>query len=183
MPTLGSLPTPHLFSGPFAVISVMIGSLTDSLVPSENFLESINGSNATVNEELRDAARVELVATITVLTGIFQVRWSQPSLAENRRSVGHFCHLFFQVALGLLQFGFVVTYLSDPLVRGYTTAASVHVLVSQLKNVFGVSQGEHAGPLSLFVVSGGLLAPKNPWCSPVGHTEASKNLLGRHLLS
>ncbi|NXH40122.1 S26A6 protein, partial [Dicaeum eximium] len=126
VPTLGSLPTLYLFSGPFAVISVMIGSLTDSLVPSENFLESVNGSNATVNEELRDAARVELVATITVLTGIFQV------------------------ALGLLQFGFVVTYLSDPLVRGYTTAASVHVLVSQLKNVFGVSQGEHSGPLSLF---------------------------------
>ncbi|NXD66120.1 S26A6 protein, partial [Eolophus roseicapillus] len=118
---------PCLSPGPFAVISVMIGSLTDSLLPSENFLESINGSNMTVNEERRDAARVELVATITVLTGIFQV------------------------ALGLLQFGFVVTYLSDPLVRGYTTAASVHVLISQLKNVFGVSLGEHSGPLSLFV--------------------------------
>ncbi|NXW00325.1 S26A3 protein, partial [Fregetta grallaria] len=126
--TLGSLPTLCLSPGPFAVISVMIGSVTDSLAPSENFLESVNGTNITmVNEERRDAARVELVATITVLTGIFQV------------------------ALGLLQFGFVVTYLSDPLVRGYTTAASVHVLVSQLKNVFGVSLGEHSGPLSLFM--------------------------------
>ncbi|NXS65824.1 S26A6 protein, partial [Pandion haliaetus] len=125
--TLGSLPPPFLSPGPFAVISVMIGSMTDSLLPSENFLESINGSNMTVNEARRDAARVELVATVTVLTGIFQV------------------------ALGLLQFGFVVTYLSDPLVRGYTTAASVHVLVSQLKNVFGVSLGEHSGPLSLFM--------------------------------
>ncbi|NXV12463.1 S26A6 protein, partial [Cepphus grylle] len=124
--TLGSLPTRRLSSGPFAVISVMIGSLTESLVPSEDFLESVNGSNMTVNEEKRDAARVELVATITVLTGIFQV------------------------ALGLLQFGFVVTYLSEPLVRGYTTAASVHVLISQLKNVFGISLGEHSGPLSLF---------------------------------
>ncbi|NWT06359.1 S26A6 protein, partial [Mionectes macconnelli] len=127
MLTLDSLPTLYLSPGPFAVISVMIGSLTESLLPSENFMESVNGSNATVNEALRDAARVELVATITVLTGIFQV------------------------VLGLLQFGFVVTYLSDPLVRGYTTAASVHVLVSQLKNVFGVSVGEPSGPLSLFV--------------------------------
>ncbi|KAF1542763.1 Solute carrier family 26 member 6, partial [Eudyptula minor] len=128
--TLDSLPTPCLSPGPFAVISVMIGSLTDSLMPSEKFLESvnINGTNITmVNEEQRDAARVELVATITVLTGIFQV------------------------ALGLLQFGFVVTYLSDPLVRGYTTAASVHVLISQLKNVFGLSLNEHSGPLSLFM--------------------------------
>uniref|UniRef100_A0A8C9EIK2 Solute carrier family 26 member 6 n=1 Tax=Pavo cristatus TaxID=9049 RepID=A0A8C9EIK2_PAVCR len=123
----------HNSVGPFAVISVMIGSVTDSLVPSENFLEFANGTNDTVvNEAQRDAARVELVATITVLSGIFQV------------------------ALGLLQFGFVVTYLSDPLVRGYTTAASVHVLISQLKNVFGVSLGEHSGPLSLFVVSEGL---------------------------
>uniref|UniRef100_A0A803Y3E4 Solute carrier family 26 member 6 n=1 Tax=Meleagris gallopavo TaxID=9103 RepID=A0A803Y3E4_MELGA len=117
----------HNSVGPFAVISVMIGSVTDSLVPSEDFMEFINGTNVTaVNEAQRDAARVELVATITVLSGIFQV------------------------ALGLLQFGFVVTYLSDPLVRGYTTAASVHVLISQLKNVFGVSLGEHSGPLSLF---------------------------------
>ncbi|XP_042736120.1 solute carrier family 26 member 6 isoform X2 [Lagopus leucura] len=118
----------HNSVGPFAVISVMIGSVTDSLVPSEDFMEFDNGTNGTVvNEAQRDAARVELVATITVLSGIFQV------------------------ALGLLQFGFVVTYLSDPLVRGYTTAASVHVLISQLKNVFGVSLGEHSGPLSLFV--------------------------------
>ncbi|NXI69268.1 S26A6 protein, partial [Anseranas semipalmata] len=126
--TSGSLPAPCTSPGPFAVISVMIGSVTDSLVPSEDFLVSVNGTNTTiVDEARRDTARVELVATITVLTGIFQV------------------------ALGLLQFGFVVTYLSDPLVRGYTTAASVHVLISQLKNVFGVSLGEHSGPLSLFV--------------------------------
>uniref|UniRef100_A0A8C0IGC9 Solute carrier family 26 member 6 n=1 Tax=Bubo bubo TaxID=30461 RepID=A0A8C0IGC9_BUBBB len=134
----------HNSVGPFAVISVMIGSLTDSLLPSENFLESVNGSNTTVNEAQRDAARVELVATITVLTGIFQV------------------------ALGLLQFGFVVTYLSDPLVRGYTTAASVHVLVSQLKNVFGVSLGEYSGPLSMFMVSGGSLLPRTLWALTCG---------------
>ena len=83
--TLGSLPTPCLSPGPFAVISVMIGSVTESLVPSENFLESVNGTNVTmVNEERRDAARVELVAAITVLTGIFQVRGPQPSLAGSR---------------------------------------------------------------------------------------------------
>ncbi|NXA56536.1 S26A6 protein, partial [Nothocercus julius] len=116
------------FPGPFAIISVMIGSVTDSLVPSDNFLETVNNTNETVVNEARlNAARVELVATLTILVGVFQV------------------------ALGLLQFGFVVTYLSDPLVRGYTTAASVHVLISQLKYVFGISLGEHSGPLSLIM--------------------------------
>uniref|UniRef100_A0A7M4FJU2 Solute carrier family 26 member 6 n=1 Tax=Crocodylus porosus TaxID=8502 RepID=A0A7M4FJU2_CROPO len=120
----------HNSVGPFAVISVMIGSVTDLMVPSDDFMELVNGTNNTIlNEARRDAVRVELVAALTILVGIFQV------------------------GLGLLQFGFVVTYLSDPLVRGYTTAASVHVLISQLKYVFGVRLGEHSGPLSLFTVS------------------------------
>ncbi|XP_062977681.1 solute carrier family 26 member 6 [Elgaria multicarinata webbii] len=115
----------HISVGPFAVISVMIGSVTVALEPSEKYLEVINGTNDTINEPLRDAARIELVATLTFLVGIFQI------------------------ALGLLQFGFVATYLSEPLVRGYITAASIQVLVSQLKYVFGMHLEERSGPLSL----------------------------------
>ncbi|CAM5125990.1 unnamed protein product [Eretmochelys imbricata] len=117
----------HISVGPFAVISIMIGSVTGSLMPNSNFMDPVNGTNETVlNEARRDSARVELVATLTVLVGIFQI------------------------ALGMLQFGFVVTYLSEPLVRGYTTAAAVHVLVSQLKYVFGVEVAEQSGPFSMF---------------------------------
>uniref|UniRef100_A0A8C0GGJ4 Solute carrier family 26 member 6 n=1 Tax=Chelonoidis abingdonii TaxID=106734 RepID=A0A8C0GGJ4_CHEAB len=117
----------HISVGPFAVISVMIGSVTGSLMPNSNFMDPDNGTNETVlNEARRDSARVELVATLTVLVGVFQM------------------------ALGMLQFGFVVTYLSEPLVRGYTTAAAVQVLVSQLKYVFGVEVAEKSGPLSMF---------------------------------
>uniref|UniRef100_A0A8C4YMU6 Solute carrier family 26 member 6 n=1 Tax=Gopherus evgoodei TaxID=1825980 RepID=A0A8C4YMU6_9SAUR len=116
----------HISVGPFAVISVMIGSVTGSLTPNSNFMDPVNGTNETVlNEARRDSARVELVATLTVLVGIFQVS-------------------------RLLRFGFVVTYLSEPLVRGYTTAAAVQVLVSQLKYVFGVEVAEQSGPLSMF---------------------------------
>lgn len=39
--------------------------------------------------------------------------------------------------------------------RGYTTAAAVHVLVSQLKYVFAISLEEKSGPLSLIYVSTG----------------------------
>ncbi|KAK9406167.1 cadherin EGF LAG seven-pass G-type receptor 3-like [Crotalus adamanteus] len=116
----------HISVGPFAVISGMLGSMTESLEPNGKYLEVIIGTNKTfVNEARRDAARVELVAAVTCLMGLFQV------------------------ALGLLQFGFVATYLSEPLVRGYTTAAAVHVLVSQLKYVFAISLEEKSGPLSL----------------------------------
>lgn len=59
------------------------------------------------------------------------------------------------MGLGLIHFGFLVTYLSEPLVRGYTTAAAVQVFVSQLKYVFGLHLSSHSGPLSLIYVSEG----------------------------
>lgn len=55
--------------------------------------------------------------------------------------------------LGLVKFGFVGTYLSEPLVRAYTTAAAAHAVVAQLKYIFGVSPTRFSGPLSLVYVS------------------------------
>lgn len=55
-------------------MSVMVGSVTESLAPDEDFLQA---ENATVDEEARDAARVQLAATLSVLVGLFQVRSSQ----------------------------------------------------------------------------------------------------------
>ncbi|XP_037706321.1 solute carrier family 26 member 6 isoform X2 [Choloepus didactylus] len=112
----------HISVGTFAIMSVMVGSVTESLAPDEGFLQA---SNATVNETARDAVRVQLASTLSVLVGLFQV------------------------GLGLVHFGFVVTYLSEPLIRGYTTAAAVQVFVSQLKYVFGLYLSSYSGPLSL----------------------------------
>ncbi|KAG9345700.1 hypothetical protein JZ751_008844 [Albula glossodonta] len=53
------------------------------------------------------------------------------------------------VVTGLLQVGFVVQYLSDPLVGGFTTAAAFHVLVSQIKIVLSVPTNNHRGLFSI----------------------------------
>ncbi|KAM5147886.1 solute carrier family 26 member 6-like [Mantella aurantiaca] len=113
----------HVSIGSFAVVSIMIGSVTESLVPNDNFL--LPGNDTIIDIAARDTARVELVAAMTLLVGLFQI------------------------ILGLVQFGFVVTYLSEPLVRGYTTAATIHVTVSQLKHIFGLPLSERSQPLSL----------------------------------
>ncbi|XP_066900441.1 solute carrier family 26 member 6 isoform X17 [Kogia breviceps] len=117
----------HISVGTFAVMSVMVGSVTESLAPDEAFLQALN---STVNVTARDAARVQAASTLSVLVGLFQV------------------------GLGLVHFGFVVTYLSEPLVRAYTTAASVQVFVSQLKYVFGLHLSSRSGPLSLIYLIG-----------------------------
>uniref|UniRef100_A0A672YHW8 Solute carrier family 26 member 6-like n=1 Tax=Sphaeramia orbicularis TaxID=375764 RepID=A0A672YHW8_9TELE len=115
----------HISLGTFAVISIMIGSVTERLAPDSNFI--VNGTNGTESVDIdeRDARRVQIACTLTVLTGIFQF------------------------LLGVVRFGFVVTYLSEPLVRGYTTGSACHVSISQLKYVFGVKTARYAGPLSL----------------------------------
>lgn len=53
----------------------------------------------------------------------------------------------------MVKFGFVGTYLSEPLVRAYTTAAAAHAVVAQLKYIFGVSPTRFSGPFSLVYVS------------------------------
>lgn len=55
--------------------------------------------------------------------------------------------------MGALQVGFVVMYLSDTLVSGFTTAAAVHILVSQLKFVLGLQVPGISGPLAIVYVS------------------------------
>uniref|UniRef100_A0A8C1BQ18 Solute carrier family 26 member 6 n=1 Tax=Cyprinus carpio carpio TaxID=630221 RepID=A0A8C1BQ18_CYPCA len=120
----------HISVGTYAVMSVMIGSVTERLAPDSDFMIPGNDTNSTSLDIVsRDAERVKIAATVTFLSGIFQV-----------------------LLLGLVRFGFVVTYLSEPLVRAYTTAAAIHVIVSQLKYSFGINPQRYSGPLSLIYV-------------------------------
>ncbi|KAM8907956.1 prestin isoform 2-T2 [Spinachia spinachia] len=117
----------HISVGTFAVISLMIGAVVVREAPDSMFyLLPTNGSNAStvLDVEARDARRVQVAVVLTTLVGIIQL------------------------ALGLLRFGFVAIYLTEPLVRGFTTAAAVHVVVSQLKYLLGVKTQRFSGPLS-----------------------------------
>uniref|UniRef100_A0A3Q3XI11 STAS domain-containing protein n=1 Tax=Mola mola TaxID=94237 RepID=A0A3Q3XI11_MOLML len=116
----------HISIGTFTVLSIMVGSVTERLAPDNYFLKT-NGTNITAEVDItaRDSYRVQVAAATTVLGGLIQV------------------------VLGLVKFGFVGTYLSEPLVRAYTTAAAAHAVVAQLKYIFGVSPTRISGPLSL----------------------------------
>ena len=52
-------------------MSIVIGGVTERLAPDANFI--VNGTNDTVNFEARDAMRVKVACSLTVLSGIFQV--------------------------------------------------------------------------------------------------------------
>ncbi|XP_068128787.1 chloride anion exchanger-like [Hyperolius riggenbachi] len=112
----------HISVGPFPVLSLMVGTAVLRLFPDPDpALLAVNDTATILNEN-----RVAVAATVTVLAGIFQL------------------------ALGLLQVGFIVIYLSDALISGFTTAAAIHVLISQLKFVLGLKVDQFSGPLALF---------------------------------
>ncbi|XP_034528838.1 chloride anion exchanger-like isoform X2 [Notolabrus celidotus] len=111
----------HISVGPFPVLCLMIGSAVTRLVPDEGPPANITGFEGLS----RDEQRVLVASSITFLVGCMQL------------------------AMGVLQVGFVVMYLSDTLISGFTTAAAVHILISQLKFVLGLHVPGISGPLSL----------------------------------
>uniref|UniRef100_A0A8C1ZWH3 Solute carrier family 26 member 3, tandem duplicate 2 n=1 Tax=Cyprinus carpio TaxID=7962 RepID=A0A8C1ZWH3_CYPCA len=111
----------HISVGAFPVLSLMVGAVVTRLVPDEGL-----PANITAFEGLtKDEQRILVSASLTFLVGLFQL------------------------GMGLLQVGFIVMYLSDTLISGFTTAAAVHILVSQLKFVLGLTVPGFSGPLSI----------------------------------
>ncbi|XP_055366373.1 solute carrier family 26 member 6-like isoform X2 [Betta splendens] len=113
----------HISIGTFAVTSIMVGSVVQRLAPDAG--PAANGTNQTAGDaDALDADRVRVAASFAVLTGLVQI------------------------LLGAVRFGFMVTYLSGPMIRAYTTGSAVLVCVSQLKDIFGVRPSRFTGPLS-----------------------------------
>ncbi|XP_046895446.1 solute carrier family 26 member 6-like [Hypomesus transpacificus] len=115
----------HVSIGTFSVVSVMVGSVTERLAVNSKFM-TYNGTNGTavVDTAMQLAYRVQVASSLSLLVGIFQI------------------------LLALVRFDFLATYLSVPLVGGYTTAAAIQVVLAQLKYIFGVEQPKFNGPLS-----------------------------------
>lgn len=153
----------HLHAGSFPVLSLMVGAVVTRLVPEDG-----PAANLTSFEGLsQDEQRVLVASSVTFLMGIFQVDLivslyhpipvilHVPSVETKLLFSSCFCPV--QLAMGVLQVGFIVVYLSDTLVSGFTTAAAVHIVVSQLKFVLGLTVPGISGPLSLIYVSPGCI--------------------------
>ncbi|KAM4675786.1 pendrin-like [Discoglossus pictus] len=118
----------HLSAGPFAVVCSMMGTIVLSMAPDERFLLSSNsttGNNTVIDTTARDAERVLISGTLSFLVGIIQL------------------------VLGTFRIGFIVRYLADPLVGGFTTAAAFQVFVSQLKLMLNVPTKNYIGVFSV----------------------------------
>lgn len=118
----------HLVTGPTNAMCMVILSLTATL------------------PQRYDVSQLEIVLTLTFLTGAFQY------------------------AFGALKLGGIVKYVSNSVVVGFTAGAGILIAVNQLKNLMGVKleggQGGHF--LSTLAATAGQIHQTNPYALAVG---------------
>ncbi|KAM6925166.1 solute carrier family 26 member 10 [Xenentodon cancila] len=111
----------HVSTGTFAVVSLMTGSVVEQLVPTP--LEMNSSSSEAADFE---AQRIGVASAVALLSGITML------------------------CMFGLQLGFLSTYLSEPIVKAFTSAAALHVTISQLQSMLGLRLPRHTGNFSLF---------------------------------
>ncbi|KAM4611023.1 solute carrier family 26 member 10 [Polymixia lowei] len=111
----------HVSTGTFAVVSLMTGSVVEQLVPTPLELNSSSPEAAEF-----EAQRIGVASAVALLSGIIML------------------------CMFGLQLGFLSTYLSEPIVKAFTSAAAFHVTISQLQSMLGLRLPRHTGTFSLF---------------------------------
>ncbi|XP_049782755.1 sulfate transporter-like isoform X1 [Schistocerca cancellata] len=125
----------HVSMGTFAVIcmmtskSVLMYSNEESSHPSTlvdaNATDSSLGNLTSASSESVGYTTIQVATAVCFAVGVWQI------------------------LLGVLHLGVVSVLLSDTLVSGFTTGAAVHVLTSQVKNLFGIKIQRFNGPLKI----------------------------------
>uniref|UniRef100_K1P2Z7 Prestin n=1 Tax=Magallana gigas TaxID=29159 RepID=K1P2Z7_MAGGI len=131
----------HISMGTVAVVSLMTGSVVSNIVlPKSNSLSPTSlPTNNTYLGDLNDTA--SLNDTIFSTTFVPTIESTVDNLTMQKLALASsMCFLVgvVQVLFGVCRLGLVTTYMSDPLVSGFTTGAAVHVFTSQVKYVFGL---------------------------------------------
>ncbi|XP_031205084.1 solute carrier family 26 member 10 [Mastomys coucha] len=111
----------HLSTGTFAVLSLMTGSVVERVVP-----EPLAGNLSGIEREQLEARRVGAAAAVAFGSGTLML------------------------GMFVLRLGVLSTFLSEPVVKALTSGAALHVLVSQLPSLLGLSLPRQIGCFSLF---------------------------------
>ncbi|XP_033223043.1 solute carrier family 26 member 10-like isoform X3 [Belonocnema kinseyi] len=114
----------HNSMGTFAVICMMTGKVVLShatLLGTANNTKDLSNNTLGLNSEGIQYTPTEVATAVTFMVALMQL------------------------AMYLLQLGVISSLLSETLVSGFTTGAAVHVLTSQIKDLFGLKLDKRKG--------------------------------------
>ncbi|XP_070818713.1 sulfate transporter [Chaetodon trifascialis] len=130
----------HISVGIFGVLCLLVGQVVDRELALAGYLTESSGSSSNYSADLlagqgndsvgvecdRSCYAITVGATLTFTAGVYQV------------------------LMGLLQVGFISIYLSDSLLSGFATGASLTILTSQIKYLLGLKIPRPQGWFTLF---------------------------------
>lgn len=128
----------HISMGTFAVISLMTLKVVQTYATVE---PSLSADGSIVEFTPIEVVTATAMCVGFILVSIFFTGFIKQCLDSILSN--------FQIIMAILRLGTLSTLLSDSLVNGFTTAAAVHVIVSQLKDVLGVSVPKHKGAFKI----------------------------------
>ncbi|KAI1718632.1 sulfate permease family domain-containing protein [Ditylenchus destructor] len=120
---LGS--SPHVSRGPSSVLGIMSGVSNEQIrrAYSEHLLlSSVNSTTNAFSGAMEVPDSITVAATLTFTIGLLQL------------------------CMAVARLEFISDYFSEPLVGGFTSAAAVHVLISQTSVLMGISTPKKYGP-------------------------------------
>lgn len=134
--------SPFLAMGGIALVSLLSGTAIDRMVVDYRDTLTANGTNFTdIAQELADY-RISVACSLSLLVGIIQM------------------------LLGMSGLGILTTYFSDTFISSYTCASAIHVIKSQVKELFGIKNAiRFSGIMNipLSVVDLGSKMPEANW--------------------
>ncbi|XP_029439133.1 sulfate transporter [Rhinatrema bivittatum] len=137
----------HISVGIFGVLCLMVGEVVEQELEAAGynaFHESQDGLHANITSYERNSTLSP--ATANQSAGL---PCDRSCYAITVGVTVTFMAGVYQVAMGLLQVGFVSVYLSDSLLSGFATGASFTILTSQVKYLLGISIPRSGGVGSL----------------------------------
>ncbi|OON19523.1 STAS domain protein [Opisthorchis viverrini] len=108
----------HISVGTFSVVALLSAAPVDRLAAT---FADVNITSNSTDNVVYDY-RLKVAITVTLLSGLIQF------------------------LMGLLRLGFLMVYISSPLLGGFTCASALHVIASQLNALFGVKMKRTVGP-------------------------------------
>ncbi|XP_069834130.1 sulfate anion transporter 1 [Dendropsophus ebraccatus] len=126
----------HVSVGIFSLLSLMVGQVVDREVLLAGFdldddvLKNIKVGNAT--------DIIMNVTTVNITLGPLNIECGKECYAISIAAALTFMAGIYQILMGIFRLGFLSIYLSEPMLDGFATGASLTILTAQVKYLLGI---------------------------------------------
>ncbi|XP_075463255.1 sulfate anion transporter 1 isoform X1 [Ascaphus truei] len=124
----------HVSVGIFSLISLMVGQVVDREVQLAGF--DLDDDVAHALKSLNIS--VMNVTTVNISLGLVDIECGKECYAISVAAALTFMAGVYQVLMGVFRLGFLSIYLSEPMLDGFATGASLTILTAQVKYLIGI---------------------------------------------